>query len=317
LKSDEFAEGLAAAGLSVLFFWGLRLLPLLGAAAIPAAALPLVRFACRRGFKPLLLPVILAAAASGAVAFSLVARGAAGAGPSPLTESLREVAVYVGMPVACAVAGAASRRTGPSGAFLGLSLYGAAVIAAIWLGWPDAGREIVSGYDSMAKARMTEARQGGADAETLRAWQAILDSGRVLASRYAPGLLSVFWILLAAPSFFLGRRLARMPESFSDLRLPPLLAMLFVASGATVVAFHTAVRQAAADVLAPLLVLYFLCGLSIITHFARRYLRLRVLRAALYLAVSVAPFSAVTAGLGLFDWYFDFRRRAVGEEKER
>jgi hypothetical protein len=56
--------------------------------------------------------------------------------------------------------------------------------------------------------------------------------------------------------------------------------------------------------------LYFLGGLSIIAYFARRWFRTGVLRAAIYGMASWFPFSAGTAVLGLFDWYFDFRKRA-------
>ncbi len=321
MKSEEFAEGLAAAGLSVLFFWGLRILPLFGVIAIPAGALPLARLAGRRGPKALLLPVTLAAAASAALAYTLAsvsARFSPGAGgPAPLKEALLEAAVYVGLLGATAAAVGVSRSIDPSRAFMGLIVYGAAVTAGVWLAVPGAAGELRSGFDLMARAWTDSLRQGGADAETLRAWQASVDSAGALATAYAPGLMTVFWIVVAAPTYFLGRRLARLPGTFSDFRVPPVFAMLFVLSGAAAVLERGEARRVAADVLAPLIVLYFLSGLSIITHFARRFLRLRVLRAVLYVAASVAPFSAVTAGLGLFDWYFDFRRRADREEKER
>jgi len=56
--------------------------------------------------------------------------------------------------------------------------------------------------------------------------------------------------------------------------------------------------------------LYFVAGLSIIAYFARRWFRTGVLRGATYVMASWFPFSAGTAVLGLFDWYFDFRERA-------
>lgn len=320
-NSSLLAEGLAAAGLSALFFWGLRFLPFFGAVAIPAAALPLVRFACRRGLKPLLTPLFLVAILSGAMAFSLAriepaaVSGGSPAPASPGREAAVEILVYLGTVGACAVAGALSRDRDASAVFVGLAVYGAIVVAATLLAVPGAGRDLLAGYDSMAQSRITDLRQAGSDAETLRSWQALFQSGRALAAEFAPGLLTIFWIFAAAPSFFLGRRLAAMPDSFSDFRVPPVLAALFVLSGGAAVVFHGPPRRAAVDVLAPLVVLYFLSGLSIITHFARRLFRFRPLRAMVYVAASVAPFSAVTAGLGLFDWYFDFRRRADRKEK--
>ena len=320
MKSEEFAEGLAAAGLSALFFWGLRILPLLGVIAIPAGVLPLARLAGRRGPRALLLPALLAAGASAALAYGLASLGArtapAAPGPSPLTEAFLEAAVYLGMIGVCAAAVGVSRRLDPSRAFIGLVVYGGAIAAGVWLAVPGVTAELRAGFETMARAWTDSLRQTGADAESIRALQASVEEAGTLATTYAPGLVTVFWIAVAAPAYFLGRRLARLPGSFSDFRIPPVFAGLFVISGAAAVLARGAWRHAAADVLAPLVVLYFLAGLSIITHFAQRFLRMRILRAAFYVAASVAPFSALTAGLGLFDWYFDFRRRAGREEKE-
>ena len=58
--------------------------------------------------------------------------------------------------------------------------------------------------------------------------------------------------------------------------------------------------------------LYFVAGLSIICHFARKWFRARILRVGLYALVAYFPMNVGVALLGLFDWYVDFRRR--GEE---
>lgn len=297
-------EALAAAFLSVTFFWGLRFLLILAVAFIPAAALPLVRFGFRRG-----MAAVLAAGAGGAVlagAFALLL-GQTGA------DAVSEAVIYLATAGACGIAGALSRSRKASGVFVGLCLYGAIGVAAFSLaGLPDRG-QIEKQFDSYSKTWIDSSRQSGTDPETLKSLQTALDSARTISINYAPGLAAMLWILLAAVAFFLGLRLGRSGDSgddFSAFRLPPHLAALFVLSGAAAALWRGEARRVALDVLGPLLVLYFLAGLSIIAFFARRWLRTRFFRVALYAAAFVFPFSAATAGFGLFDWYFNVRRRA-------
>lgn len=154
----------------------------------------------------------------------------------------------------------------------------------------------------------------------MRQWQATADTVRGAVVRYAAGGIAALWVFVAAVAFYLGRRFAvTAPEDggFARLHLPPGLAAFFVVAGASAAVFRDTGRRVAVDVLLPLAALYFLAGLSIITHFARRWFRTGVLRAAVYVMASWFPFSLATAGLGLFDWYFDFRRRTKRADREQ
>jgi hypothetical protein len=90
---------------------------------------------------------------------------------------------------------------------------------------------------------------------------------------------------------------------------------VFVAAGAAFALLPGEGRRLAANLLLPLSALYFVAGLSIICHFARRWFRVRVLRAGLYALVAYPPMNVGVALLGLFDWYANFRHR--GEEARR
>ncbi len=297
-------EILAAAFLSATFFWGLRFLLLFAVAFIPGAALPLVRVGYRRG-----LAAAAAAAGGGALLVSLFALLLRQA----LAESVIEASLFLSTAGVCGLAGAASRSRKASSVFLGLSLYGSLAVAGFALFGPPERAQIEKQFDSYAKTWIDSSRQSGADPETLKSLEKTLDSARDLAAEYAAGLVAMLWILLAAIAFFPGRRMAGIApghEDFSRFRLPPHLAVVFVLSGAAAALWKGSPRTLALDILGPLLVLYFLAGLSIITFFSRRLLRSRLLRASLYVAAFFFPISAVTAGLGLFDWYFDFRRKA-------
>ena len=302
-RDSALAEGLAAAGLSAFFFWGLRFLPFVGIVFVPAAALPLVRFGSRRGAVAAAAAAAGAAALCAAIGFSVTRSPAA---------SAAQAALHLATAGACGLAGGLARRRPPSAVFLGLAVWGAAGGGLLWSLAPDADREVRTRFDQMSAASMASLKQSGADPEALKTWQASADVVRAAIVRYAPGFLAGLWVGVAAVAFYLGRRLAfRDAEGggFARFRLPPGLAAVFVLAGAAA-ALWPSVRPLAVDVLAPVLVLYFLGGLSIIAYFARRWFRTGILRAATYAMASWFPFSAGTAVLGLFDWYFDFRKRA-------
>src|SRR4029077_10043382 len=96
---------------------------------------------------------------------------------------------------------------------------------------------------------------------------------------------------------------------FDGLSVPPVVVLLFVAAGAGGVLPPQAVREVAGNALLPLSALYFLAGLSIICHFARKWFRARILRVGLYGLALYFPINVGVGLLGLFDWYGDFRHR--------
>ena len=91
--------------------------------------------------------------------------------------------------------------------------------------------------------------------------------------------------------------------------MPPAVVALFVAAGAGAVLAPSPAREIAGNALLPLAALYFLAGLSIICHFARKWFRAKILRVGLYGLALYFPINVGVGLLGLFDWYADFRHR--------
>ena len=302
---------LAAAFSSIAF--GLFLaLPLVGSIGLPLAGVPMVRLAHRRGGAVALLGSALAGAVVASVSLSSGdsggwTRGALAAGIAFLPAFFASL-VRVGRD--------------PSRAFLALCGTGALVLVGLFLGSAAAsgrpvGEEIAREFDRMTPAALESYTRSGMDAETIARVRATLEKAREFSRSYWAGLLGLLWVICAWISFYAGARAARPSPSaestrFEALRVPAVVAPLFVAAGGGSVFFAPGLRPIAGSVLLPLTALYFVAGLSIICHFARRWFRVRLLRVGLYTLVAYFPMNVGVALLGLFDWYVDFRRRGAG-----
>jgi hypothetical protein len=305
-----------AAGVSALAFAFFLVLPLVGAVGLPLAAAPTVRLAHRRGAPAALIASLLAGALVTAVAMAAGdlagwSRGAFAAGTAALP------ALFASL----------SRRTGASAAFVLLCATGVVLLAAIFLGSAAAsgrpvGDEIAKEFDRMIPAALESYGRSGMDTETVVRVRATLEIAREFSRRYWAGLLGLLWVFSAAISFYTGARGARPAPSaeasrFESLRVPALLAPVFVAAGAGSVFLTPGFRPVAVGALLPLSALYFVAGLSIICHFARKWFRFWLLRVGLYTLVAYFPMNIGVALLGLFDWYVDFRRRGAGAIDKR
>ena len=169
----------------------------------------------------------------------------------------------------------------------------------------------------MIPAALDSYSRSGMDAASVARVRATLEAAREFSRKYWAGLLGLLWVFAAAISFYGGARAARPAPSaeaarFEALRVPAAVVPLFVAAGAGSVLLGADSRPVAGSVLLPLAALYFVAGLSIICHFARRWFRVGILRVGLYTLVAYFPMNVGVALLGLFDWYVDFRRRGAG-----
>ena len=175
-------------------------------------------------------------------------------------------------------------------------------------------QEIAAAFDEMTPAAVASYTRGGMDAEAVARLKVVLASARAFAAKFWIGLVGVTWILSAGVAFYTGARLARPAPAaeetrFDRLAVPPGIVVLFVAAGAGAVLAPSPAAQIAGNLLIPLAVLYFLAGLSIICHFARKWFRARILRVGLYGLAIYFPINVGVGLLGLFDWYADFRHR--------
>jgi hypothetical protein len=303
----------AAASFSAIF-----LLPLIGGLGVLFAGVPTVRLAHRRGFLTGALACALAAAAVFGIACAI------GALPEALAMALLAGAVTL-LPTA----GVGFLRAGSesSRCYLGTALAGAAFLAASFAvssagTGPTLSAEVVSTFERMTPSVLESYTRSGADAATVASMRAVLTSAQELARQYLWGIFGALWVLGAAVTFYGGAASARPNPTadaaqFSELRVPPIAAALFVVSGAVFAAASGEPRRAAGNLLLPLSALYFVAGLSIICHFLRRWVRARFLRAGLYVLAGYFPINVGVALLGLFDWYVDFRRRGEGGSEEQ
>jgi len=308
---QRLSELLFAAALAVFFFAAFPLVPAMGALGLPFAAVPVVRLTHRRGLGAGLLASGLSAVAVSGLAAAVGSDGL----------SLAAIAAGVtALPAAFAAFGRSGRE--PSRGFLGLCLAGLLALLVFTglrslSGDRSIQAEIEGTFDRMVPAALESYSRSSKDPETVENVRRTLSAAREIARRFWPGILGASWVLGAAISFYAGARAARPAPSaeqarFEKLRVPAAAAGLFVLSGAASALLTGPAREAAGNVLLPLAALYFVAGLSIICHFARKWLRVRILRVGLYALVVYFPMNVAVTLLGLFDWYADFRRRGQG-----
>jgi uncharacterized membrane protein YqaE (UPF0057 family) len=302
-------ETVFAALTSARFFSLFLLFQIPALPAFALAAVPLGRVTHRHGLGKGILGTL--------VSIGLVAAiGAASGGVADAQNDGLLAALAIGFPMLAV--GLRRRGVSSSTAFLTLALAGSIALVGVLLveehafGRPVAGR-IAMIFDAITPATGADTVKG-VDPETAARLAATMTRFRNFALAYWPGLASAFWILSSAMAFYAAAFTARPQPSadetrFEQLRAPAAAVGLFVASGAGFALLPQPARAVAGDLLVPLLALYFLTGLSIICHFARRWFRARILRAGLYALVVYFPLNVGVGLLGLFDWYADFRRR--------
>ena len=294
---------------SAAFLLAFLVVPVLGPLALPFAAVPVVRTTHRRGLRAGLAGCALASAL-------LFLVGLSGAGVAE--AALAGVFALLLTALPCAATAWVRRGADPSAAFVGLCLFGFALVAgALLLRSAVTGhslaRDVGSAFDEMAPA----ISRSQLDPETAARMRGTLAAAREFAGRYWIGLVGASWVLGSAVAFYTGARFARPAPSaeavrFERLRVPPAAVALFALAGGGSVLLAAPYKQIAGNVLLPLVALYFVLGLSIICHFARKWFRIRILRVGLYALIVYFPMNVGVALLGIFDWYADFRRRGEG-----
>jgi hypothetical protein len=306
----SFREIVSAGFVTALLFAAFLVFPIVGALALPFLAVPAVRLAHRRGGGAGVSAALLSASLLLGLGFATGGAGAALGGAL-------FAAVVTGLPPLF-VAGV-RRGFDPSRAYLALCVAGVALITVGLALRPTAGGrpmkdEVAAAFDEMAPSAVQSYTKSGMDPEAVAKLKATLAASRDFASRFWIGLVGATWVLASAIGFYTGARLARPAPSaeavrFEALAMPPAVVALFVAAGAGAVLAPAQVREAAGNALLPLAALYFLAGLSIICHFARKWFRARILRVGLYGLALYFPINVGVGLLGLFDWYGDFRHR--------
>jgi hypothetical protein len=309
-RGSVVREILLAGLFSTFLFAAFSVFPITGILALPFLSVPAVRLTYRRGGAAGLLAALLASSLLLGVGL------ATGSGTDAIFAALL-AAVATGLPVLFAAA--VRRGADPSRAYLGLCAAGFALLAAGLTLHPLAGgrtmrQEVSAAFDEMTPAAVASYTKGGMDAEAIARLKTTLAAAREFTERFWVGLAGVTWILGSCIGFYTGASAARPEPSaegarFDRFSVPPPVVALFVAAGAGSVLAPSAARAAAGNALLPLAALYFLAGLSIICHFARKWFRATILRVGLYGLALYFPINVGVGLLGLFDWYADFRHR--------
>jgi hypothetical protein len=303
----EIAFAAVAAAVPLLAF---LVIPVVGPIALPFAPVPAVRVAHRVGPAGGLL-------VAGGAALLLFLATVASAGPVAAASGAFVLPVLVALPAAAA--GWTRRGARASTAYAALAAGGFALLAATLMLRASAaghspGQEIAAAFDEVAPEAIGRAQL---DPETAARMRSTLATAREFVRTFWIGLAGASWVIGSAVGFYTGARFARPEPSaeaarFEALRVPTGAVVLFALAGAGSALSSTPWRERAGNLLIPLVALYFVLGLSIICHFARKWFRVRLLRVGLYALVVYFPLNVAVVLLGLFDWYADFRRRGEG-----
>jgi hypothetical protein len=156
--------------------------------------------------------------------------------------------------------------------------------------------------------------KSGVKGEELEVLRQTMATAADLVIRMYPALITITLVAMVGCNLALLRRFtAAMGFSFniSDFRAyrnPEILVWGLIASGFALLAGDRIVTTPAINVLAIIVVLYFLQGLAVISTVIARQSIAGVLRAGLYIMLLLQPYlAALVAAIGIFDLWGDFR----------
>lgn len=200
------------------------------------------------------------------------------------------------------------------------------LIAVVLVANPMQGGERAEEIDRLVQGSMAINQEMKGDVETLEMMERLTRQMVEAALVVTPAALYLYFLALTAVVYRMaGALLRRFGLAFRELapfaewRAPFPLVWLFAAGLAGALIGGAAVRNWAANALFVSCAVYFVQGLSVLAwQFRKRGISL-VVRVLFYVAavLLVFPFFMVaTAGTGLFDTWFDFRRLDRDRESE-
>jgi len=129
-----------------------------------------------------------------------------------------------------------------------------------------------------------------------------------------PSLLTVTLVAIAGVNLLLLKKtIHRLPRriligDFGTFKNPDKLVWVLIVSGFALLVNNELVARSALNVLIVLISLYFVQGLSIVTHFLKRFQVPRFIAYIFFAVLVVQPYlTVVVAAAGLFDLWCDFR----------
>jgi uncharacterized protein YybS (DUF2232 family) len=156
--------------------------------------------------------------------------------------------------------------------------------------------------------------KSGVKGEELVVLKQAMSTAADLVIRMYPALVTISLIAMAGCNLALLRRYAAgfghnlAIGAFKDYRNPDLLVWGLIAAGFAQLAGNPLVTTPALNILALLVVLYFLQGLAVLYTVISRQNIAGVLRVGLHILLVLQPYlAALVATLGIFDLWGDFR----------
>lgn len=156
--------------------------------------------------------------------------------------------------------------------------------------------------------------KSGVKGDELAVLKQTMSTAADMVIRMYPALITITLVAMAGCNLALLRRLDVVKSrdlnigEFRDYKNPDLLVWGLIAAGFSLLANDRIITTPALNVLAILVVLYFLQGLAVISTIIARQSIAGVLRTGLYIMLILQPYlAALVAAIGIFDLWGDFR----------
>jgi uncharacterized protein YybS (DUF2232 family) len=155
--------------------------------------------------------------------------------------------------------------------------------------------------------------KSGVKGDDLLALKQTMAMASELVIRLYPALVTITLIVMAGCNLALLKRYAASESSmniseFRHYRNPDILVWVLIAAGFSMLAGNTIITTPALNLLAIILLLYFLQGLAVLFTVIARQNIAGVLRVGLYVMLVLQPYlAALVAAVGIFDLWGDFR----------
>jgi len=156
--------------------------------------------------------------------------------------------------------------------------------------------------------------KSGVKGDELAVLKQTMSSAADLVIRMYPALITITLIgmvgcnLALLKRFTTGMGFSLNIDEFRAYRNPDILVWGLIAAGFSLLAGNSIITTPAINVLAIIVVLYFLQGLAVLSTVIARQSIAGVLRAGLYIMLLLQPYlAALVAAIGIFDLWGDFR----------
>jgi len=178
----------------------------------------------------------------------------------------------------------------------------------------DIHQLVVSEIQGSVAQAVSIYEKSGVKGDELVVLKQTMSTAADLVIRMYPALVTITLIAMAGCNLALLRRFAIIGfhdlniGEFREYRNPDIIVWVLIAAGFSMLAGSHLITTPALNILAIILLLYFLQGLAVLFTIIARQSIAGVLRAGLYIMLLLQPYlAALVAAIGIFDLWGDFR----------